>query len=95
MMTKKYFMGNVQSKDKKNNRKTVELPMNIRGRYSIKEHVGVSMRRDTEEKIIKFFANVQAKTIKDGRKVIELPPHVRGKFKVGDSVNIMIESIEW
>ena len=89
-MLKKEFTANIQSKDKANCRKMIELPPDIREKFNVRDHVKVSLKRSGDERR-DFFANVQSKKVEDGRKVIELPPHIRSKFKVGDSVKVIIE----
>lgn len=84
------FTANIQSKDKANCRKMIELSPDVRDKYNVRDHVKVTMKKTGEEKQ-EFFANIQSKNKDDGRKVIELPPSVRGKFKVQDSVKVTIE----
>jgi uncharacterized protein YqfB (UPF0267 family) len=87
-MPKLEFSANVQSKDKANHRKTIELPPDVRKKFSVRDHVRIEIDRDQI-----FFANIQSKTKEEGRKLIEIPPSIRSKYKIGQSLKIIIEKL--
>ncbi|MHA2401561.1 MAG: hypothetical protein ACXADH_01100 [Candidatus Kariarchaeaceae archaeon] len=91
-MPKMEFSANVQSKDKMNDRKTIELPPDIRKKFEIKDHVKLEIKKKGFEDLV-FFANVQSKTTVEGRKLIELPPTIRDNYTIGENLKIIIEKL--
>jgi bifunctional DNA-binding transcriptional regulator/antitoxin component of YhaV-PrlF toxin-antitoxin module len=86
------FSANVQSKDRANHRKTIELPPEIRKKFDVKDHVKIEIKKRGFESL-EFFVNIQSKTVTEGRKLIELPPSIRDNYAIGENLKINIEKL--